>query len=100
MHRLRCGVIYTNAFAGHLAELHGKRTEAELGTVLSMEYVRLASSEKKGGEWWRIEWVPANRVPEDSRFLIGQVPVGLNKQSQRGLKHRCLDFADGAVLIR
>ena len=80
--------------------MHGARTEEHLGKVLSMDYVRLAKAGVSGGEWWRIEWVPAQRVPEDCRFLIGQVPVGLNRQSQRGLKHRCLDIKDGAVVVR
>jgi len=100
MHRLRCGVIYTNAFAEHLAELH---TCSEAGTVrkiLALEYVRASSGDQKGGAWWDVQWVPEKRVPVECRFEIGSVPVCLSRQSQQGLKNRCLDWRDGAVVVQ
>ena len=32
-------------------------------------------------------------------FKIGSVPVVLSRQSQRGLKNRCLDWRDGQVAV-
>ncbi|MDB6138828.1 MAG: hypothetical protein JWO94_1900 [Verrucomicrobiaceae bacterium] len=100
MHRLRCGVIYTNPFAAHLTAIYEARTEAETGKVLSLEYTRATTGSKQVKEWWRMDWVPGPRVEEHCRFLIGKVPVGINQQSQRGLKDRCLDFREGTVVIR
>lgn len=94
MHRLRCGVIYTNAFATYLAGLaHGPQQ------VLALEYLRASSGPSKGTAWWRMEWWPAHRAPEDCMFKIGTVPVVLSRQSQRGLKNRCLDWRDGQVAV-
>ncbi len=100
MHRLRCGVIYTNAFAAHLTALHEAQVAENFGKVLALDYVRAATGDQKGREWWRVDWVVGQQVAEDCRFLIDKVPVCLTKQSQRGLKNRCLDWRDGAVLIR
>ncbi len=100
MHRLRCGVIYTNAFAAHLLSIYETRTEAEKGKVLALDYLRASGGVKGAKEWWRVDWVYGSQVEEHCRFLIGEVPVGLNKPSQRGLKDRCLDFRDGAVVVR
>jgi hypothetical protein len=94
MHRLRCGVIYTNAFADYIAGLaHGPRQ------VLALEYLRASTGPKKGSEWWRMEWWPAHRAPEECMFKIGTVPVVLSRQSQRGLKNRCLDWRNGQVAV-
>ncbi len=40
MHRLRCGVIYANAFAAHLVSIYAARTETEKGRVLALDYLR------------------------------------------------------------
>jgi hypothetical protein len=97
MHKLRCGVIYTNEFADYLAGLSQSVDTASVRKVMALEYLRSADGKEA---WWNIEWVPESRAPEDCRFNIGQVPVCLSKQSQRGLKHRCLDWRDGKVLVR
>jgi hypothetical protein len=99
MHRLRCGIIYTNAFAEYLATLSQEGTRVK-DKILSLEYLRCTSGEKAGAEWWNVQWMPAHRVPEECRFTIGTLPVGLSRQSQRGLKDRCIDCRDGQVIIR
>jgi len=100
MHRLRCGVIYTNAFAAHLTALHEAQVQDHFGKVLGLDYMRMATGDQKGKEWWRVDWVIGQHVPEECRFKIDQVPVSMSKNTQRGLKNRCLDFKDGAVIVR
>ncbi len=100
MHRLRCGVIYTNAFAGHLAELYAARDPGAAGNILELEYVKVAGADEKNGIWWRMDWVPEKRVPVECRFEMGRSPVCMRQQTQRGLKNRCLDWRDGAVVIK
>jgi hypothetical protein len=97
MHKLRCGVIYTNAFAEYLARLSRSAVSAVRDRVLSLEYLRSAEGR---GAWWNIDWVPQSRAPEECRFIIGETPVCLSRQSQRGLKNRCLDWRDGQVVVR
>ena len=99
MHRLRCGVIYTNAFADYLATLT-EAVERGARKIIQLEYLKCSTGEKKDAAWWKVEWVPEHRAPEDCRFKIGQVAVCLPRQSQRGLKHRCIDWREGQVVIR
>jgi hypothetical protein len=100
MHRLRCGIIYTNAFADYLARLELEQREGGARQILALDYLRCGTGEQSGSAWWKVEWLPEHRAPEDCRFTIGQVPVCLSRQSQRGLKHRCIDWRDGSVVIR
>jgi hypothetical protein len=97
MHRLRCGVIYTNAFADYLAQLSQGASQRQ---ILALDYLKASTGPKKGTAWWQIEWLPEHRAPAECRFKIGSVPVCLSKQSQRGLKHHCLDWRDGQVVVR
>jgi len=99
MHRLRCGVIYTNAFAAYLAAM-GHPASGPGRKIISVDYVRCSTGDSAGKEWWKIEWVPEHRAPEECRFKIGDIPICLSRQSQRGLKHRCIDCRDGQVVIR
>lgn len=99
MHRLRCGVIYTNAFAEYLSAME-QSAPREARKIISVEYLRCSTGEGAGKSWWKIEWVPEHRAPEECRFKIGDIPVCLSRQSQRGLKHRCIDWRDGQVVIR
>lgn len=100
MHRLRCGVIYTNAFADYLEKYTQSQPPGHQRPILALEYLRASTGPSKGTAWWQIDWVPEHRAPEECRFRIGCVPVCLSKQSQRGLKHRCLDWRDGQVVVR
>lgn len=100
MHRLRCGVIYTNAFADHLTALHQSQVADNFGRVLALDYLRASGGAQGAREWWRVDWVMGHPVPEEDRFLIAQVPVCMNKATRRGLKDRCLDVRDGAVVVR
>lgn len=100
MHRLRCGVIYTNAFADYLSRLPppvGQSPSQTPSRVLALDYV---STGKGKAAWWQMDWLPAHQAEETNRFKIGDVLVFLSKQCQRGLKHRCLDWRDGQVVVR
>ena len=97
MHRLRCGVIYTNAFADYLATVNA---DASPDTIIALEYVRFASGPKKGTAWWRMDWLPMINTDEAHRVTIGSVLVFISAQSLRGLKDRCLDWRDGQVVVR
>jgi hypothetical protein len=100
MHRLPCGVIYTNAFAEHLASLDAPLRTTEQQYVLSLEYLRLTKDDGQQEDWWQMNWVPEKRTPLAQRFTIGSVPVSLSKQTQLGLKHRCLDWRNGSVVVK
>ena len=100
MHRLSCGVIYTNAFADHLASLAAPLRTSEQRYVLALEYLRVTKDDGQSEDWWQMNWVPEKRTPLEQRFTIGTVPVSLSKQTQRGLKHRCLDWREGKVVIK
>ena len=100
MHRFRCGVIYTNAFAAHLTALHQSQVADHFGKVLALDYMRAVTADQKAREWWRVDWVVGQVVPEEDRFLMAQVQVCMNKATRRGLKDRCLDVRDGAVVVR
>jgi hypothetical protein len=99
MHRLRCGVIYTNAFADYLAQLEGDCPDPRR-SIICLEYLRAGTKQGEAKEWWRVDWLPEHRAPEDCRFTIGSTEVCLSRQSQRGLKHRCIDWRDGQVVVR
>jgi hypothetical protein len=99
MHKLRCGIIYTNAFADYLANL-GRGKTATRHKVLAIDYVRASSGPKKGSEWWKLDWMPTQSMTDDCIFQIGGLPVGISRQTQRGLKNRCLDWRDGQVVIK
>jgi hypothetical protein len=96
MHRLRCGVIYTNAFADYIAKV---ASPADAARVLALDYVAVSQGETKKA-WWHMDWMPVAKADDTCRFKIGDVLVYLSKQCQRGLKHRCLDWRDGQVVVR
>ena len=96
MHRLRCGVIYTNAFAEYLAKVP---PPADHARVLALDYISVSQGPARNS-WWRMDWLPEQKADESCRFKIGDVLVYLSKQCQRGLKHRCLDWRDGQVVVR
>jgi hypothetical protein len=97
MHKLRCGVIYTNEFADYLFNLSKTAVVAVQRKVMELEYLRTADGKEA---WWNISWVPESKATEDCRFVIGQTPVYLRRQSQKGLKNRCLDWRNGQVMVR
>lgn len=100
MHRLRCGIIYSGAFASYLAERQKQEQKSHPGEILALDYVRCASGPGKGNEWWQIGWVGAQNAPETARQRIGEVDVFIHRQSIRGLKTRLLHFANGEVVVK
>jgi len=97
--KLRCGVIYTDAFSHFLHRLHVEQAPAHHGQILTLEYVRCASGPQKGRAWWNIHWVPESAAPPHWCFTLGQVRVHLPRSAQLGLKERCLDYEDGRVVV-
>jgi hypothetical protein len=96
VHKLRCGIIYTDAFADYLNGLYTKNTALQHSKIALLEYVRLAGTQQ---QHWNIQWVHESTLPAENRFSIGSIPVGIAKATQRGLKHRCLDYKEGSVFI-
>jgi hypothetical protein len=97
VHKLRCGIIYTNAFADYLGQLYGQSQALAQSRIALLEYVQSAQT---GEQYWNIQWRHESKVPEGERFTIGSIPVGMSKSTLRGLKHRCLDYQDGTVRVR
>jgi hypothetical protein len=100
MQRLPCGVIYTSAFADYLTTLEAPLRTTEQRYVLSLDYLRSLKADGTQEDWWRMDWVPEKRTPLEQRFTIGTIPVSLSRQTQAGLKNRCLDYRDGQVVVR
>lgn len=97
--KLPCGVIYTDAFCGHLTKLHEKQCDDHPQQILTLEYVRCASGPLKGKAWWQILWVPERAVPDYRCFRLGPIRVHIPKSVQHGLRERCLDYRDGRVIV-
>ncbi len=98
--RLPCGVIYTEAFADHLAVVHAKHAADHPRRVMTMDYVRCASGPMKGRAWWQVLWLPQETVPDYRCFRLGRVTVHIPKSVQHGLRDRCLDYEDGHVVVK
>jgi hypothetical protein len=97
--KLPCGVIYTDAFSGHMASVHAEQSEDHPRQVLTIEYVRCASGPLKDKAWWQIHWIPLDAAPDYRCFRIGGVLVHIPKSVQHGLRERCLDYKNGSVIV-
>ncbi len=99
MDRLRCGVIYTDAFSALLTGWWAAEPAAHAERVPSLEFVRCGEGERAGECWVALTWMLVKKLPEHERFTIGGVPLHLSKQSQKGLQHRCLDAREGKLMV-
>ncbi len=99
LHRHPCGIIYSQAFAEHLADKHQREDGQHVGELLSLDYVRCASGPHAGASWYQLTWVAAASVPLAERFHIGGTLVHIHKQTRNGLKRRGLHCVDGQVRV-
>ena len=100
MHKLRCGIIYTPAFAEYLQHVHAAEKPAHPDEILSLDYIRLADGPKAGASWLQITWVSPQAASEDHRHRIGETEVFIPKQSRKGLLNRLLHCVDGKVVVK
>lgn len=98
--KLSCGIIYTSEFADHLKRLHAEQAPKHRHEVLTLDYVRCASGPQQGNAWWQMSWVAQEQAPPSHRFTINGVEVFIPRQTQRGLRGRCLDHDGNRVLVR
>jgi hypothetical protein len=98
--KLPCGIIHTDEFARHLGELYERQKKAHRHEVLSLDYIRCASGAQRGTAWWQMGWVPEQSAPATHRHHIGGVEVFIHRQSLKGLRGKCLHFAEGTVIVR
>lgn len=96
MLKLRCGVIFLEGFVKHLTE----RAATEDIKITSIEYLRCLDGERKGGQWWRLGWVPKGALPKHCVFKLEDgVTVAMSPQTQKGLKHRWVDYREGEIVV-
>lgn len=100
MDRLRCGVIYTNAFAEYLQNWWALEPRHHNSSIPSLEYFSCKEGPRKGEQWMTISWILKNGLEEHTLFTLGQVPLHLGKSAQRALKTKCLDIFHGSVVVR
>lgn len=98
--KLSCGIIYTSAFADYLKRLHAEQASKHRHEVLALDYVRCASGPQQGTAWWQMSWVAQEQAPPSHRFRINEVEVFIHRQTQRGLRGRCLDHDGSRVVVR
>ena len=94
------GIIYTRQFADFLRTKQQEEGRNHPGEVLSLEYTRCAEGQMAGSSWWQVAWISLFSVPADQKYEIGETPVFIHRQSQRGLKNRLLHFVNGQVMVK
>ena len=99
MDRLRCGVIVTKEFSTFLHDWCRSESVQSSERVPSLEFVHCREGPRAGESWATLSWVPSAKIPEHDCFLVGEVRLHLSKQSQRGLKWRCLDAKEGKLVV-
>ncbi len=97
--KLDSGIIHTPEFADYLQGIHKNESSLHRHEVLALDYIRCASGEKKGSAWMQLAWIPEQSAPSIHRHTIGGVEVFIHRQSVRGLKHHCLHFDNGQVVV-
>ena len=97
--KLPNGIIHTTEFADYLRRVHAREAASHRHEVLAVDYLRCGSGEKKGAEWWQLAWVPEQNAPAACRQRIGEVEVFIHRQSQRGLRGRCLHCEGDQVVV-
>ena len=100
LHRLRSGLIYSQAFAEYLESKNNIERFGHPGEVLHLEYVRCSQGDLAGQEWWQITWISGLQAPTAHRHQIGDVEVCILRQAMRGLKNRLLHFDGQNVVVK
>lgn len=100
LHRHRCGIIYSQAFADYLDErqrVEGPQHEDEL---LSLDYIRCASGSQAGAAWYQLSWIPSVAIPLADRYQIGTTQLHIHRQTRSGLRTRGLDLDPHSRTLR
>lgn len=100
LHRLRTGLIYSQAFADYLAERHERERVDHMGEVMHLDYVRCGHGELAGQSWWQLTWINGWQAPAEHRHTLGEVEVFIHRQALRGLKNRLLHFDGSGVVVK
>jgi hypothetical protein len=100
LHRLRTGLIYSQAFADYLEQKHRSEHFAHMGEVLHLDYVRCGQGELAGQSWWQLAWLSGWQAPNEHRHAIGEVEVFIHRQALRGLKNRMLHYDGEHVVVK
>jgi hypothetical protein len=100
LHKLRCGLIYSQAFMEYLESKHNIERFGHPADVLHLEYVRCSQGDLAGQEWWQITWISGMQAPTEHRHRIGDVEVCIHRQAMRGLKNRMLHYDGQNVVVK
>jgi len=100
LHRLRSGLIYTQAFAEYLESKHNIENIGHPGEILHLDYVRCSQGDLAGQEWCQLTWISGAQAPTSSRHLIGGIEIYIHRQAVRGLKNRMLDYDGQKVVVK
>lgn len=100
LHRLRAGLIYSQAFADFLEKKYAEEHREHPGELPHLDYVRCAQGELAGQSWLQIEWVSGLQAPTADRHTIGSVEVFIHRQAMRGLKNQMLHFDGQKVIVK
>jgi hypothetical protein len=99
MDRLRCGVIYTDAFAKYLGDWWRSDISQHATKVPSLDFVHCKEGPRAGESWITLTWLLSKKLPDYEMFTVSEIPLHLPRQSQKGLKWRCLDARNGRVVL-
>ena len=91
LHRHRCGIIYSQAFADYLDDLQRVEGAEHEDDPLSLDYIRCATGAQAGKAWYQLSWIPAVAIPLTDRYQFGATLVHIHKQTRNGLRSRGLD---------
>lgn len=100
LHRLRTGLIYSQAFADYLGKRHQAEHIGHPGEVMHLDYVRCSQGDLAGQAWWQLTWISGWQAPTEHRHTIGEVEVCILRQALRGLKNHLLHFDGRGVVVK
>lgn len=100
LHRLRSGLIYSQAFADYLESKHQSEAIGHPGDVLHLDYVRCSQGELEGQEWCQLTWISGSQAPTALRHQIGGTEIYIHRQAIRGLKNRMLHYDGQNVVVK
>ena len=90
LHRHRCGIIYSQAFADYLRDRQHTEGPEHPDEMLSLDYIRCASGPQAGSAWYQLVWIPTDAIPLTDRHSFGTTPLHIHKQTRHGLNSRAL----------
>ncbi len=97
--KLTCGIIYTDSFREWIKLRQEAESRAHPHRVLTLDYVRCASGPQRGRAWCQVHWLPEDAAPRHQVFVIDGVSIHFPKNTQIGLRERCLDCRNGQIVV-